>query len=166
MSAGRLDEALQYVKSGDYGVALSACRDVIERYPDDADALHLAGYLHQVKGEHEDALRYFAQAGLLAPDNAEIHNNHAGSLKALGRFEQAERYYRRAIALEDTARFEAIPGIGRKTAQRVVLELKEKLGTTADAVHGDAELADRPTVRRHLELGIATDVPHDDDLAE
>jgi Holliday junction DNA helicase RuvA len=34
---------------------------------------------------------------------------------------------RRAIAREDTARFEAIPGIGRKTAQRVVLELKEKL---------------------------------------
>jgi Holliday junction DNA helicase RuvA len=36
---------------------------------------------------------------------------------------------RRAIALEDTARFEAIPGIGKKTAQRVVLELKEKLGS-------------------------------------
>ena len=35
---------------------------------------------------------------------------------------------RRAIALEDTKRFEAIPGIGRKTAQRVVLELKEKIG--------------------------------------
>jgi Holliday junction DNA helicase RuvA len=34
----------------------------------------------------------------------------------------------RAIALEDTARFQAIPGIGKKTAQRVVLELKEKLG--------------------------------------
>ena len=30
--------------------------------------------------------------------------------------------------LEDTARFEAIPGIGKKTAQRVVLELKEKIG--------------------------------------
>jgi Holliday junction DNA helicase RuvA len=34
---------------------------------------------------------------------------------------------RRAIVRDDTARFEAIPGIGRKTAQRVVLELKEKL---------------------------------------
>jgi Holliday junction DNA helicase RuvA len=34
---------------------------------------------------------------------------------------------RRAIALEDTARFEAIPGIGKKTAQRVVLELKDKI---------------------------------------
>ena len=40
---------------------------------------------------------------------------------------------RRAIVLEDTARFEAIPGIGRKTAQRVVLELKEKLGAPGGA---------------------------------
>jgi holliday junction DNA helicase RuvA len=40
---------------------------------------------------------------------------------------------RRAIALEDTARFEAIPGIGKKTAQRVVLELKERLGTAVSA---------------------------------
>ena len=38
---------------------------------------------------------------------------------------------RRAIALEDTARFMAIPGIGKKTAERVVLELKEKLGAGA-----------------------------------
>jgi Holliday junction DNA helicase RuvA len=40
---------------------------------------------------------------------------------------------RRAIALDDTARFEAIPGIGKKTAQRVVLELKEKLGAVTAA---------------------------------
>ena len=31
---------------------------------------------------------------------------------------------RRAIAREDIARFQAIPGIGRKTAERIVLELK------------------------------------------
>ena len=36
---------------------------------------------------------------------------------------------RRAIVLEDAARFQAIPGIGKKTAERIVLELKEKLGT-------------------------------------
>jgi Holliday junction DNA helicase RuvA len=35
---------------------------------------------------------------------------------------------RRAIVLEDVARFQAIPGIGKKTAERIVLELKEKLG--------------------------------------
>ncbi len=40
---------------------------------------------------------------------------------------------RRAIARDDTARFEAIPGIGRKTAQRVIMELKEKLAGPTDA---------------------------------
>jgi holliday junction DNA helicase RuvA len=35
---------------------------------------------------------------------------------------------RRAIVLEDSARFQAIPGVGKKTAERIVLELKEKLG--------------------------------------
>jgi len=35
---------------------------------------------------------------------------------------------RRAIVREDAARFTAIPGIGKKTAERIVLELKEKLG--------------------------------------
>jgi Holliday junction DNA helicase RuvA len=39
---------------------------------------------------------------------------------------------RKAILLEDTKRFEAIPGIGKKTAQRVVLELKEKLGGASE----------------------------------
>jgi Holliday junction DNA helicase RuvA len=36
---------------------------------------------------------------------------------------------RRAIALRDPARFQAIPGIGKKTAERIVLELEEKLGS-------------------------------------
>jgi holliday junction DNA helicase RuvA len=47
---------------------------------------------------------------------------------------------RKAIALGDHARFQAIPGIGKKTAERIVLELREKLGSvseTALAVVGD-----------------------------
>ncbi len=39
---------------------------------------------------------------------------------------------RRAIAMEDHARFQAIPGIGKRTAERIVLELKEKVSLTAD----------------------------------
>ena len=48
---------------------------------------------------------------------------------------------RKAIALGDHARFQAIPGIGKKTAERIVLELKEKLGTVVEpalAAVGDA----------------------------
>ncbi len=44
---------------------------------------------------------------------------------------------RRAIAREDAALFETIPGIGRKTAQRVVLELKERIAPLV-AVPGPA----------------------------
>src|SRR5437762_7388130 len=50
---------------------------------------------------------------------------------------------RRAIALEDTARFQAIPGIGKKTAERVVLELKERLGSVGD-VHEPTPLSPKP----------------------
>jgi Holliday junction DNA helicase RuvA len=57
---------------------------------------------------------------------------------------------RRAIALEDTARFEAIPGIGKKTAQRVVLELKERVGAVPEAVAPGDHLAARDAL---VELG-------------
>jgi Holliday junction DNA helicase RuvA len=47
---------------------------------------------------------------------------------------------RRAIARGDSARFQAIPGIGKKTAERIVLELKEKLGDPrAPAPDGSGE---------------------------
>ena len=63
---------------------------------------------------------------------------------------------RKAILLEDTKRFEAIPGIGKKTAQRVVLELKEKIAPLAaveEAPHLGA--GDGHTVARDalVELG-------------
>src|SRR5437764_14273607 len=40
---------------------------------------------------------------------------------------------RRAIAPEDTARFQAIPGSGQNTAARVVLAVKERLGSLGGA---------------------------------
>ena len=50
---------------------------------------------------------------------------------------------RRAIARDDVKRFQAIPGIGLKTAQRVVLELKEKLVLVdAGAPYGDLTARD------------------------
>jgi Holliday junction DNA helicase RuvA len=58
----------------------------------------------------------------------------------------------RAIAREDTKRFEAIPGIGRKTAQRVVLELKEKLAA-ADLGNVVASSGDMMARDALVELG-------------
>ncbi|HLX32696.1 MAG TPA: Holliday junction branch migration protein RuvA [Gaiellaceae bacterium] len=60
---------------------------------------------------------------------------------------------RRAIVREDSPRFQAIPGVGKKTADRIVLELKEKLGDPAFAPaseSGDAHVVARDAL---VELG-------------
>ena len=61
---------------------------------------------------------------------------------------------RRAIAREDAALFQTIPGIGKKTAQRVVLELKERIPPLA-ALPGGAGAGDGHVVARDalVELG-------------
>ncbi len=62
---------------------------------------------------------------------------------------------RRAIALGDHARFQAIPGIGKKTAERIVLELKEKLGTVVEPALSSAASVPGHLVARDalVELG-------------
>ena len=63
---------------------------------------------------------------------------------------------RRAIVREDDALFQTIPGIGKKTAQRVVLELKERIAPLAavdEAPHlgpGDGHVVARDAL---VELG-------------
>jgi Holliday junction DNA helicase RuvA len=56
---------------------------------------------------------------------------------------------RKAIARDDVKRFQAIPGIGLKTAQRVVLELKAKL-PQVEVGASDRELTARDAL---VELG-------------
>jgi Holliday junction DNA helicase RuvA len=57
---------------------------------------------------------------------------------------------RRAIAREDVARFQAIPGIGKKTAERIVLELKEKVGADLGPAPATGALTARDAL---VELG-------------
>lgn len=43
-----------------------------------------------------------------------------------------------AVTLQDATRFSRIPGIGKKTAERLLLELKGKLGADLEIITGDA----------------------------
>jgi Holliday junction DNA helicase RuvA len=58
----------------------------------------------------------------------------------------------RAIALRDSARFQAIPGIGKKTAERIVLELEGSIAESVPSMGSDAprELVARDAL---VELG-------------
>jgi Holliday junction DNA helicase RuvA len=57
---------------------------------------------------------------------------------------------RRAIVREDVARFQAIPGIGKKTAERIVLELKEKIVVESTDALSTSDLTARDAL---VELG-------------
>ena len=78
----------------------------------------------------EDALQLF---GFATADEREVFElllgvNGVGPKVALAIVSgSSPTELRRAIARDDFKRFQAIPGVGLKTAQRVVLELKEKL---------------------------------------
>ncbi len=44
-----------------------------------------------------------------------------------------------AIAAGDSARFQAVPGIGKRTADRVIVELRERVGEAVSSAEGLAE---------------------------
>ena len=106
----------------------------------------------------EDALQLF---GFATPGERELFElllgvNGVGpkvALAIVSGYGPAE--LRRAIAREDAALFETIPGIGRKTAQRVVLELKEKMAPVAAVASSGGEEPDSHVVARDalVELG-------------
>jgi holliday junction DNA helicase RuvA len=55
---------------------------------------------------------------------------------------------RRAVATEDLAALKRVPGIGQKGAQRIVLELGDRLGVPTGDGLGGAHAPARPTDRR------------------
>ena len=57
---------------------------------------------------------------------------------------------RKAIVAGDSARFQAIPGIGKKTAERIVLELRGSIAEALPPVAGKGELVARDAL---VELG-------------
>jgi Holliday junction DNA helicase RuvA len=101
----------------------------------------------------EDALQLF---GFASTDERELFElllgvNGVGPKVALAIVSgSTPAELRRAIARDDVKRFQAIPGIGLKTAQRVVLELKAKLADASFASDDGGGLTARDAL---VELG-------------
>jgi Holliday junction DNA helicase RuvA len=131
------------------GYLVAATPGVLRR-AEAAEEISVETYL--VVREDTLALYGFADAGERELFEHLISVNGVGPKMALAILSgSTAAELRRAIALEDTKRFEAIPGIGTKTAQRVVLELKEKIGI---APVGEAGPGDHLAARDALvELG-------------
>ena len=124
--AGRTPDGI-VVDVGGVGYLVAATPSVVRR-AEGGGELTVETYLHV----REDALQLY---GFAEPSERELFLHLLAvsgigpkvALSVVSSAPAAE--LRRAIVLEDTARFQAIPGIGKKTAERIVLELKEKLGS-------------------------------------
>ena len=124
------------------------------RLADGADEVILETHLHV----REDALQLygFADAGERELFEQLLAVSGVGpkvALAIVSGYSPGE--LRRAIVREDAALFQTIPGIGKKTALRVVLELKEKITplTAVEAPHlgaGDGHIVARDAL---VELG-------------
>ncbi len=60
---------------------------------------------------------------------------------------------RRAVASEDVATLTKVPGIGQKGAQRIILELRDRLGAPASVVRAGGRV-DPPTWRDQVQQGL------------
>ena len=112
---------------GGVGYLVAATPSAIRRAEGGGEVV-VETYLHV----REDALQLY---GFAEPAERELFTHLLGvggigpkvALAVVSSAPPAE--LRRAIALRDPARFQAIPGIGKKIAERIVLELAEKLGS-------------------------------------
>ncbi len=125
--AGRTVDGL-VVDVGGVGYLVSVTPSVLRRV-DGASEVTVETYLHV----REDALHLygFADVDERALFVQLLGVSGIGPKVALAVVSSASPgELRRAIALRDSARFQAIPGIGKKTAERIVLELEGSIGET------------------------------------
>src|SRR5439155_11434908 len=130
-AAGRTPDGL-VVEVGGVGYLVAATPSVLRRAETGAEVA-VETYLHV----REDALQLYGFGDAVERElfTQLLSVNGIGPKVALAVVSGSPAAeLRRAIVLGDTARFQAIPGIGRKTAERIVLELREKLAAGADAL--------------------------------
>jgi holliday junction DNA helicase RuvA len=64
----------------------------------------------------------------------------------------------RAIALGDSKRFQVVPGVGKKTAERIIVELREKISDDLAAIESAAGPVDAHVLAREGLVGLGYDV--------
>ncbi len=115
-----------YLNVGGVGYRVACPSGTLARLPADGEAVRLLTHLHV----REDALALFGFASDAERLMFEALLGVAGvgpkvALQVCSAF--APDAFRVALLAEDVAAISSVPGIGKKTAQRIVIDLKEKL---------------------------------------
>jgi holliday junction DNA helicase RuvA len=123
--AGRTPEGC-FLDVGGVGYRLACSASTLSALPPDGDMIRLWTHTHV----REDALALFGFASESEQQMFEALLGVSGvgpkvALQVCSAF--APDAFRRTLATDDSGAIAAVPGIGKKTAQRILLELKEKL---------------------------------------
>jgi len=94
-----LRTAIELHRSGQLDGAASLYRDVLASEPNNADALHWLGVLHNQLGDHARATELIGQAVALKPSAYLYHGNLAEAYRAARDYERAEESCREALRL-------------------------------------------------------------------
>lgn len=106
--------------------------------------------LHTMLVVREDSLTLYGFAGVEERDLFELLQTASGVGPRLAQAALAvhpPQVVRRAISEGDTAALTRIPGVGKKGAERLVLELKDRVGAV-ESVDGEPDVAGRPAAWR------------------
>ncbi len=136
---------------GGVGYVLAATSSAVREAVPDGEEVTIVTHLHV----REDALTLFGFATTAERDLFELLLGVSGvgpkaALAIVSGYAPDE--IRRAIATSDHALFTSISGIGRKTAERVVIDLKDKIGSVgvAEPAAGEAPADDHAAARDGL----------------
>lgn len=88
------------IQAGQFETAEALLRQALDFAPQLAEAHANLAWLLERRGGVDDALRHYALATQLQPDNARIHLNFGALLAQLKFFSAAEAAYRRALAVD------------------------------------------------------------------
>lgn len=96
----KLHAAVERHQAGDLATARALYQEVLERQPEQPDALHLLGVLRDQQGAHAEAVDLISRAIAISPGEASFHGNRGTALLALQRDDEAEESYRKALELD------------------------------------------------------------------
>lgn len=95
-----LTAGVQAHEAGDLARATACYRAVLEKVPEQADALHLLGVIADQQGHHAEAVDLIRRAIAKAPQAADFHSNLGVALLALSDRPAAIVAYRQALSLQ------------------------------------------------------------------
>lgn len=111
-----LQAAIAHHRRGELDAAHAIYAELLRADPRRADALNFMGVLLVQRGERERALELLKKASTIAPREPGVWNNLGNALLALGRLPEAEKAFRRSLALAESA--EALTNIARIQRRR------------------------------------------------